>query len=475
MFSQKNTLLLTLIFSLFLALNCAVSQDIPKEIDPNSIEGEWTREGIENGHKDKYIFTFAKDKSGKIIGYADSYRDSFKYPRQKFFDIVYKEPEIEFNSNPEANIMYKGTFDLEKQILTGKLYFSDGTTMDFNFKRTGATRSANPDDYVYNKPEDTGDGLSTADITSVNMDKERLIKAVKSTMDGKYGELNSLLVLKGGELVLEEYFNGYKKDDLIGLQSVTKSITSILTGIAIDQKLIEDTGVKVIDYFPEYADVFSPEWEKITLQHFLSMSAGLKWTQEEQDKNLEENDFILDVLEKEPVHEPGTKFDYINANLAVFPGIIKKAAGIHADEFAVKYLFDPLGISDFDWEHKRQSGYPLCSGSLCLRPRDMAKIGLLMLNEGKWNNKQVISSEWIRKSTTKQVENEDYGYLWWLVSRKIDGNEVKGYFANGWGSQFIIVVPGFELVMVTTGNNMSNGKHMAPFQMLTQYILKAVR
>ncbi len=98
-----------------------------------------------------------------------------------------------------------------------------------------------------------------------------------------------------------------------------------------------------------------------------------------------------------------------------------------------------------------------------------------MLNEGKWNGEQIISSEWIKESTSKQVESEDYGYLWWLVTRKVNGQTVKGYFANGWGSQFIIVIPQFNLVAVTTGNNMNNKKHMAPFGMLAQYILKSVQ
>ncbi|MCP4727626.1 MAG: serine hydrolase [bacterium] len=475
MFNSYYRSVSLILISFFLIINCSGTEEATAQYDPNTIGGEWTLEMTADGHSDKYVFAFIVKNGGEIEGYAESYRDSFKYPREAFAEIEYNHPVISFLCNPKANVRYNGKFDLENQTLTGKIQYSDGTSRDFNFERTGSAEAEDTGVYTYEGPPETGDGLMTASLSSVNMDSEKIITAVEKIRQGKYGMLNSFLLIKDGKLVLEEYFNGYKRENLFGIQSVTKSITSLLIGISIDKGYIKNINEKMSDYFPEYNDVLTGRWENIRLRHFLSMSSGLKWSQEEQDSYLDQDDYILDVLSKEPVDQPGTKFEYINANLSVFPGIIKKASGIHADEFAKEHLFKPLGITEYDWDHARQNGYPLCSGSLCLKPRDLAKIGLLMLNEGKWNGEQIISSEWIRASTEKQVDNEDYGYLWWILKRNVDGKTVKGYFANGWGSQFIIVIPQFNLVAVTTGNNMNNKKHMAPFGMLAQYILRSVQ
>ncbi len=165
------------------------------------------------------------------------------------------------------------------------------------------------------------------------------------------------------------------------------------------------------------------------------------------------------MLAREPAHEPGTVWSYANPDVNLLAGVLHQATGQHADEFAAEHLFAPLGITNFDWSTwGKQEGYPNVAGSLLLRPRDMAKIGALVLTEGRWHGRQVVSADWIRVATRAHVENaandDDYGYLWWLMEPPRSAPEVGPVIAaRGAASQFILTAPAERLMVVTTGGN----------------------
>ena len=169
------------------------------------------------------------------------------------------------------------------------------------------------------------------------------------------------------------------------------------------------------------------------------------------------DDRIAYALKRKVVFSPGEKFQYDGGNTEILGAIIKKQTGMFADEFAAKYLFDPLGIANFNWDINKQNGFPGMAGALQLCPRDMGKLGLLVLNKGTFLGKQVVSKDWITESTSVKtnthIPGDDYSYQWWNLHLESKGKIYECIWANGWGSQFIYIFPELEVVIVTTGHN----------------------
>ena len=275
---------------------------------------------------------------------------------------------------------------------------------------------------------------------------------------GQMGNLHSLLVYGQGELLAEQYFQGYDQDSLHYQYSVTKSVASILIGIAIDQGFINSVEDKVYDYFPEYGGNFA-NWTdakaKMTLQDVLTMSAGFSWdewtyiyTDERNDANklIRSNDLIKYMLDLPLSSEPGSRWTYNSGCSILLSGIIQNASGMSTEEFAKAYLFDKLSITDWHWEQGKDGVYNTGWG-LHLLPADMLKIGRMVLDSGQWEGEQVVSATWLQESSTNHINS--YGYQWWLSD---------GFFsARGWGGPVIGVIPEKELVVVTTAGDFSNG------------------
>jgi CubicO group peptidase (beta-lactamase class C family) len=191
-------------------------------------------------------------------------------------------------------------------------------------------------------------------------------------------------------------------------------------------------------------------------------------------------DFFRYVLERPIATTPGTKFVY-NSGISLMLGeIIYNASGLRADKFAERYLFSPLGITNYFWG-KAPNGVVNTLGGLALRPRDMAKIGYLFLNGGRWQGKQIVSEKWVKESTKQQIGAsqlptwflaDGYGYQWWLGSFHVCGQTVESYSARGRGGQFIIIFPTLQMVAVFTGWN-DNELLRQPLDMLQRYLLPA--
>jgi len=383
------------------------------------------------------------------------------------------------------------------------------------FVAVGQQQTDTVKSYQYTVPEKTNDGWETAHLSTENIDAELVNDLFNRVIDQTYKNIHSVLIIRNGRLVVEEYFPGggssgqyhaFKRDTLHGLNSVTKSIGSILIGIAIDQHLISGVEQNISSFFPEYSDIFADSAKpKIRLSDCLSMTAGLEWNEWNHPYTDSRNDHIMMnrsndpvryVLERPVVETPGTKFVY-NSGISITMGqIIYKVSGLRADRFAGRYLFAPLGISEYSW-WKYPNGVLQTGGGLSLRPRDMAKIGSLFLNGGRWQGKQIVSEEWVQESTKQRAPDRDYGYpwwapaflrhitydpptdhneygyQWWVNTFHVRGRDVAAYSAQGRGGQFIFVVPKFQMVAVFTGWN-DNSSWDQPFYMMEQYILPAV-
>ncbi len=372
--------------------------------------------------------------------------------------------------------------------------------------------------YIYHVPEETGDGWKTSSLIDVGIDSKKIDALVRDILTRRFENIHGVLLVRNGKLVLEEYFNGYAfnfsgprfrgeriaygRERLHVTASVTKSVTSALVGIAIDQGFIRDVDERMAVFFPQYMNLIDEKKARITLEHLLTLTSGLEWNEVELWFKDPQHDlvqlFVVQdpieyVLSKDVVHEPGTYWYYSGGDVNLLGEIIRKSSGLRVDAFAARYLMTPLGITEYEWDHINPDIIH-ASGNLKLRPRDMAKFGQLYLNGGTWNNQRIISENWTKKSTAPIISNfksvmlklaareylswavnagDRYGYLWWVKSYCTDFGCVDSYLADGWGGQRIIVFPSLELVVVFTGGNYAT--HEPVHEMVCEYILPAVQ
>jgi CubicO group peptidase (beta-lactamase class C family) len=321
------------------------------------------------------------------------------------------------------------------------------------------------------------DGWSVAAVNEDKLiDRAALCRMTDRLAASGDPKIHAVLVARSGRLVFERYFGGsdeipgrfsgrrvanvsFDADTLHDVKSVSKSVASLAFGIAINRGLIRSINEPIFSFFPELSDLRTPEKDHIQLVHALTMSMGLAWEEATPSTGDENNDearmnraadscrYVLGL----PVTAPaGQEFFYNTGALALMSAIIRKATGRPLDEFARENLFEPLGITPVEWD--RRKGDTDAGGGLRLRPRDMAKIGQLVLAGGRWNNRQVVSKSWIETSTTPKIKNTDgsYGYLWWLGRSLLNGREVHWIAALGRGGQSIRIVPELDLVVVVT-------------------------
>jgi CubicO group peptidase (beta-lactamase class C family) len=343
--------------------------------------------------------------------------------------------------------------------------------------------------YVYQPPDEGIDGWESAHLVEVGIDEQLVSDLMEQILKGRYYDIHDILIVKDGKLVLEEYFrlNGRMygpaveqayRDRVHILASSTKSVTSLLIGLAIDAGFIESVESPVYGFFPEHQVLTDEQKERILLKHFLTMTAGLEWDGSlDVDRMWSGQDIVELVLGKLVVAEPGERFNYSNGISTVLGAIIEKASRMEVAEFSDEYLFTPLGIEDYHWQ-KYPDGTTDTDGNLALRPLDLAKIGQMVLEGGRYDGVQIVSEEWIRESTERRVQEKPgrqwYGYQWWQTDFNVDGETISAIHSSGWGGQFVFIFPELELVFVAHGANFDDYKEDGPFRMLEKYILPAV-
>jgi len=263
-----------------------------------------------------------------------------------------------------------------------------------------------------------------------------------------------LLVARNGVLVAEQYFNGQGPDSTHDVRSVTKSVTSALIGIAISQGHIGSVQETLADYFGDVTDSFSLQAGTITVEDLLTMRAGHDWHEMPGPSEFADwvsaPDQILYVLDKPIVDPPGTRFNYSDGSAHLASVVLTEATGMSASQFAQVYLFAPLGIGARRWAVDNR-GYNYGGVALYLTARDMIAFGTLYLDGGWARGRQIVPAHWVTTSTTSHVDTDHaipygpgYGYYWW--TGRSGGRDF--HFANGYGGQFIFVVPAAELVVV---------------------------
>lgn len=264
--------------------------------------------------------------------------------------------------------------------------------------------------------------------------------------------LTSLLIQQNGQLQTEHYFNGMQEGESTNIKSASKSIISLLVGIAVDKGFIEDVRQPIKPYFPDYfaANPDSVK-ENIIIKDLLTMRAGLETTSFHNYGGwVISDDWITFALNQPLEKQPGTDMIYSTGTSHLLSAILTKAAGISTKAFAEKFLFGPMDITVGGWDRGPQ-GYYMGGNNLALTPADMLKIGQMVLDGGVYQGERIVSANWLKQSfqtyTRSNYNPYDYGYMWW--KKPVAGYQV--HFAWGFGGQYIFIIPSLDAVIVITG------------------------
>jgi CubicO group peptidase (beta-lactamase class C family) len=310
-----------------------------------------------------------------------------------------------------------------------------------------------------------------------------------------YPKIHSILISKNGNLVYEQYFNGFKKDSLHDSRSSFKSITSLLVGIAIDKGLIKDVNQKVYSFFPEYKTIENDDDRKksMTIKDLLEMRSGFDCEEFNDTKDCENamtntNNWVKFSLNLPMKNDPGKVWAYTSCDPMIISGIISHVAHTSIIDFAKKYLFAPLGIVNYKWTVD-PSGNGMTAGSFYIRPDDMLKIGQMINDAGMYKGKRIVSAKWIKESTTATIPIPDfsfvkssrstiaipqptyYGYYWYGEQLKTKKYTEDLLFASGNGGQYIMIIKKLDLVIVFTQDNYNDRRAKQAFDIVARYIL----
>lgn len=447
--------------------------------DYDSVEGLWVSTDETSWHSEsdtqRVVLHIQQNARGAVQVEGYFARNGDYHMKWELLDVQYDEQirRITILDADEDTLI--GFVDDKYGMIDGAVHLRDGPVNPLNFVRSNDNKLAVrllyprlPDGdgnitYTYRPPDQLDDGLATSALPTGDA-KGAISKVVERIINQEFGHIKSLLVMQNSQLVVEEYFFGYDREQLQRINSCTKSVASLLLGIALGNHPDINVDRAVFSLFPEYDSLKTPAYAAVSLEHLLTMTSGIAW--DENDRLMEEADDWLGYLLSRPLqYEAGTTFNYDNGCSNLLCGVIYKLEGPSVSQYANNTLFRPLGITQYTWV-TNDNGMLDCGAGLAMRPRDMAKIGLLVLNNGVWQGRQLVPAEWIRESTQAHVvESEyfDYGYQWWYRSKnkkpwwkKGDqqaSNEPDLFTAMGAGGQFITIIRDLNLVVVTTASD----------------------
>jgi CubicO group peptidase (beta-lactamase class C family) len=345
------------------------------------------------------------------------------------------------------------------------------------------------------QPPDLADGIAVSPATTAHLDTGLLTTLGERVRDNTFKQVTSVLVMVDGKLAYEGYFNGAGRDTQHDIRSASKTVTSMLVGPAIARGALAGVDAKVFGFFPErHPKNPDPRKLLVTVEDLLTMSSLLECDDENQASSGNEErmyvtedwlGFFLDLPIKgfapwatKPSESPyGRSFSYCTAGVFTLGQVIERATKRPVPDFAREALFAPLGIEKVTWIysplHKAQTG-----GGLRIRSRDLAKLGQLYLDGGRWHGRQVIPETWVKASTAAHVQATDtntYGYLWWRQDFAAGGRTFPAFYMSGNGGNKVVVIPSAKLVAVITSTFYnSRGMHEQTAKLLTDYILAAL-
>ena len=340
------------------------------------------------------------------------------------------------------------------------------------------------------------DGWQVAAPDAVGLDPTTLCGIGPRFKAWTAADVHSVLVVRHGKLVYEQYFTG--ADENLGrpvgvvtfdavtkhdLRSIEKSVAALVLGIVIEQGRMPGIVQPVLAQLPEYADLRSPQKDQITLRHLLTMSQGLAWNEDLPYSDPANSETQMDLspdpiryaLSQPVVAPPGTVWNYSTGSVTILAALLRKATGQPLDALVRTELFEPLGISDYEWAHLPSGN--LAPYGLRIRPRDLAKIGQLVLDHGIWNGKSVVPADWGATATSPQINGQQlyfYGFQFWLGRSLLHGRAIEWVAGVGYGGQRLFIVPALDLVvLVHAGLYTSSMQSSVPLIVLNRFVLQS--
>ncbi|MGR5063518.1 serine hydrolase domain-containing protein [Photobacterium sp. DNB22_13_2] len=326
----------------------------------------------------------------------------------------------------------------------------------------------------YRTPVSRNDGLITADINHTGIDTQRINQLRQDIAAGNYGQINSLLIHHQGKLIAEDYWHDGAIDKPHFMFSITKNMLSNAIGKAIELGDIDSVNDPAIKYLPNIdKEKLATGSKSITLHDLLSMQSGISIPNHISDHSpiTVDNHAALYLTLTDNV-EPGKRFKYQGADADILNHILYSTTGKDLAAYTDEYFFKPMGINNAYWEESA-CGLTKASSGLHMTSRDMIKFGMLVLDEGKFNGKRLLTQEWLHSATTPKTRNGNYGYFWWTQNFRVNDQEVKTISARGARGQFIFVNPELDLIVTVTSSNTGQQRRV-PLQFVPEYILPAI-
>ncbi len=301
-----------------------------------------------------------------------------------------------------------------------------------------------------------GDTWRTSTPEAQGIDSKYLAEMMDNIQSNNLN-FHSIIIIRHGYIVMEAYAEPFDKDVIHVLKSCTKSVVSALTGIALREGYIKSLDQKVMDIFSgQNIKNMDDNKRLITIKHLLTMSSGITQQDVNSSSYLGSTNWSQYYLDQPMVAKPGELFAYDNAGVNLFMSILHKTSGMKNSDFADKFLFKPLGITNYFWSADPQGDY-IGAGGLAMTPIDMARFGYLYLKKGNWKGKQIIPADWVETSMSSHIKpskwissiepnwisDKGYGFLWWEL-------QFGGFTAVGYGGQYIMVIPEKDMVVVVT-------------------------
>lgn len=320
--------------------------------------------------------------------------------------------------------------------------------------------------------------------TSIPLDTALLANLLQKLTVERH-EIDGFVLAKNDQILVESYFNGFQDTAIHDLRSVTKSILSLLIGIALDRGFIQNVNDPISKYLNQFGSIkhLDPLKNTITIKHLLTMSGGLdcndwdKKSKGQEDKVYRQKDWIQYTLDLPLIHLPGTVSAYCSMGTVLLAEIISQASGLSIDQFALTYLFNPLKIERAKWGYTSDREVIPSGKRLYMAPKDLLKIGLLVLNKGRWNGSQIVSEVWISESTTPKtkITGVNYSYLWWNIPLQASDTSGTAITATGNGGQYVMIFPDLDVVAVFTGSAFNSEQDKLPFSIMQRVVLPALK
>lgn len=413
------------------------------------VEGIWQTSIDDHGTTKRLVITIKRNEDFKLIAFMDSPDDGWmEIPA--LITVDSNNVSLYFST---IGAKLEGLLKHGGKLIEAKLIWPDSVNK-VQLKRISVAPRVSSSAYSTNP---------------VNVELEKYITSIsaldneKSAQLEKYSNqlpfLNSVLVYEKGNVVTENYFNGLDENYVANIKSASKSVISMLVGIALDKNLLNSIDDRVLDILPEYVNpAMDSRLNDITIRHLLSMRAGFKYNEMDfylpgQHPIWDAQDSVKAIFALPLAHTPGERYAYATPQTHLLTAILTKVTKMDVLSFANKFLFHPLNIKGVTWR-KTFDGIYMGGSDMFMTPREMLQLGVLYLNDGEFNGKQIISKTWIKQSIkgdhplSKISSIDTYGYLW----KKWNVNGFEAYRAAGFGGQYIINIPSLSMTIVTTSN-----------------------